>query len=129
MLRRIFLYLVGVGFGIVVSMMFFGDRDLDFSYFPNARTVKHLRNQGFSISEKAMCQLNCLGLNESSFQRVFNDSDLDVDFGNSNVDGMCRTYKIDVEGQAYSSFVIDDCDSLSTLLSLGVQNCSCEEKD
>ena len=126
MLRRILLYLVGVGLGVVASMMFFGDRDIDFSYLPNARTVKHLRNQNFSISQKAMCQLNCLGLNASSFEKVFKDGDLEVDFGSSYVDGMCRTYAIEVEDQSYTSFRLDDCDSLSNVLSLEVVGCSCD---
>jgi hypothetical protein len=127
MLRRIFLYLVGVGLGIAASIMFFGDRDIDFSYFPNARTVKHLRAQNFSISDKAMCQLTCLGLNASSFEKVFKDGDLDVDFGASDVDGMCRTYTIEVEDQSYTSFRLDDCDSISNVLSLQVTGCtSCD---
>jgi len=126
MLRRIFLYLVGVGLGIVASIMFFGDRDIDFSYFPNARTVKHLRAQSFDISEKAMCQLTCLGLNASSLEKVFKDGDLDVDFGASDVDGMCRTYRIEVEDQSYVSFMLDDCDSLSIVLSLESIACVCE---
>ena len=127
MLRRIFLYLVGVGLGIVASIMFFGDRDIDFSYFPNARTVKHLRAQNFSISDKAMCQLTCLGLNASSLEKVFKDGDLDVDFGASDVDGMCRTYRIEIEEQSFSSFMLDDCDSLSNVLSLEIVGCtSCD---
>ena len=126
MLRRIFLYLVGVGLGIVASIMFFGDRDIDFSYFPNARTVKHLRAQSFDISEKAMCQLTCLGLNASSLEKVFKDGDLDVDFGASDVDGMCRTYRIEVEDQSYVSFMLDDCDSLSMVLSLDSSTCVCD---
>ena len=126
MLRRIFLYLVGVGLGVVLSIIFFGDRDIDFSYFPNARTVKHLRAQSFTISEKAMCQLTCLGLNVSSFEKVFKDGDLDVDFGASDVDGMCRSYRIEVEDQSYASFILDDCDSLSNVLSLETSTCVCE---
>lgn len=125
MLRRFFLYLVGVGLGIIASIFFFGDRDLDFSYLPNARTIKHLRNQELYISDQALCQLNCLGLTESSFEKIFNDADLDVDFGSSDVDGQCRTYLIEVEDEKFSKFNIDDCDSLSTLLGFEISNCEC----
>jgi hypothetical protein len=124
-LRRFFLYLIGVGLGIIVSMFFFGDRDLDFSYLPNARTIKHLRTQEFCISDQALCQLNCIGLTESSFQKIFNDTDLDVDFGASDVDGQCRTYFIEVENEKFSKFNVDDCDSISTLLSVVVSDCEC----
>lgn len=125
MLRRFFFYLIGIGFGIVASMLFFGDRDIDFSYLPNARTVKHLRAQELQFSEKAQCQLNCLGLTESSFERIFKDSDLDVDFGASDVKGQCRTYLIEVEDAKFSNFNVDDCDSLSTILNVEALNCEC----
>ena len=125
MLRRIFLYLIGVGLGVVASMFFFGDRDLDFSYLPNARTLKHLRTQNFSISKKALCQLSCLGLNTSSLEKVFKDGDLDVDFNSSDVDGMCRIYKIEVDHDSFSGFTVDDCDSLSNILSLDSGACNC----
>jgi len=125
MLRRIFLYLIGVGLGVVASMFFFGDRDLDFSYLPNARTLKHLRTQNFSISEKALCQLSCLGLNSSFLEKVFKDGDLDVDFNSSDVDGMCRIYKIEVDHDSFSGFTVDDCDSLSNILSLESGACNC----
>ena len=125
MLRRFFFYLIGIGFGIVASMLFFGDRDIDFSYLPNARTVKHLRVQELQFSEKAKCQLNCLGLTESSFERIFKDSDLDVDFGASDVKGQCRTYLIEVEDAKFSNFNVDDCDSLSTILNVEALNCDC----
>jgi hypothetical protein len=124
-LRRIFFYLIGIVFGVVASMLFFGDRDIDFSYLPNARTIKHLRNQKFRISDKALCQLICLGLNESSFEKIFNDADLDVDFGASDVDGQCRTYLIEVEDEKFSTFHVDDCDSLSTLLAIEISDCNC----
>jgi hypothetical protein len=124
-LRRFLFYLIGVGFGVIASMLFFGDRDVDFSYLPNARTVKHLRNQNFKISDKAQCQLRCVGMNESSFEKVFRDADLDVNFGDSDVDGHCKTYLIEVDEQKFTSFTIDDCDSLSTLLNLEVENCNC----
>ena len=125
MLRRIFLYLIGVGLGVVASMFFFGDRDLDFSYLPNARTLKHLRTQNFSISKKALCQLSCLGLNTSSLEKVFKDGDLDVDFNSSDVDGMCRIYKIEVDHDLFTGFTVDDCDSLSNILSLESGACNC----
>jgi len=124
-LRRFFFYLIGIGFGIVASMLFFGDRDIDFSYLPNARTVKHLRAQELQFSEKAKCQLNCLGLTESSFERIFKDSDLDVDFGASDVKGQCRTYLIEVDDAKFSNFNVDDCDSLSTILNVETLNCEC----
>jgi hypothetical protein len=123
--RRFFLYLIGVGLGVIVSIFFFGDRDIEFSYLPNARTLKHLRGQAFQFSEKALCQLDCISMTESSFEQMFYDTDLDVDFGGSDVGGKCRTYLIEVVGQKFSKFNVDDCDSTSTLLNIDVTDCRC----
>tara|TARA_A200000159_G_C7166943_1_gene273743 strand:+ start:202 stop:582 length:381 start_codon:yes stop_codon:yes gene_type:complete len=123
--RRFFLYLIGVGLGVIVSIFFFGDRDIEFSYLPNARTLKHLRGQAFEFSEKALCQLNCISMTESSFEQIFYDTDLDVDFGGSDVGVKCRTYLIEVKGQKFSKFNVDDCDSTSTLLNIDVTDCKC----
>ena len=125
MLRRLFLYLIGVGLGVIVSIFFFGDRDVEFSYLPNARTLKHLRGQSFQFSEMALCQLDCINMTESSFEQIFYDTDLDVDFGGSDVGGKCRTYLIEVAGQKFSKFNVDDCDSTSTLLNIDVTGCIC----
>lgn len=125
MIRRFFIYLIGVGLGVIVSLFFFGDREIDFSYLPNARTLKHLRGQAFEISEKALCQLNCISMTERSFEKLFYDSDLDVDFGVSDVGGQCRTYFIQVQEQKFSKFNIQDCDSTSTILSIDVLSCEC----
>ncbi|MDB2317177.1 hypothetical protein N9V23_00265 [Flavobacteriales bacterium] len=125
MTRRIFLYLFGVGLGIIVSFLFFGDRDIDFSYLPNARTVKHLRSQELRISEQAMCQLDCIGVSQLFFENLFNESDLEVDFSSSKVDGTCKNYHIKIDEARFSEFQIDDCDSLSYLTYLEVPNCDC----
>ena len=125
MIRRFFIYLIGVGLGVIVSLFFFGDREFDFSYLPNARTLKHLRGQAFEISEKALCQLNCIGITKNSFEKLYYDSDLDVDFGASDVGGYCRTYFIQVQEQKFSKFKIQDCDSTSILLGIDVLSCEC----
>ena len=125
MVRRFFLYLIGVGLGVIVSIFFFGNRDIEFSYLPNARTLKHLRSQAFQFSEKAICQLNCLNMTQSSFKQIFHDKDLDVNFAASEVAGKCSTYLIEVKGQMFSKFNVDDCDSTSTLINLDVTDCKC----
>ena len=125
MLRRFFLYLTGIGLGVIVSILFFGDRDIEFSYLPNARTIKHLRGQVFQFSEKARCQLESINITESTFERIFYETDLDVNFSESDVSGRCRTYLIGVPSQKFSKFYVYDCDSISTLLNIDVTDCKC----
>ena len=125
MLRRFFLYLVGIGLGIIVSLFFFGDRDIDFSYLPNARTVKHLRSQELRVSDEALCQLDCIGLTMSSFENIFKNAGLDVDFGASDVHGHCRNYLILVDNDKFFKFNLEDCDSISTLINIDKSKCKC----
>ena len=125
MVRRFFLYLIGVGLGIIMSIFFFGNRDIEFSYLQNARTLKHLRGQAFQFSEKALCQLSCISMTESSFEQIFYDTDLDVNFVGSEIGEKCSTYLIEVKGQNFSKFNVDDCDSTSTLINLDVTDCKC----
>lgn len=125
MLRRFFIYLVGVGLGIMVSLFFFGDREIDFSYFPNARTLKYLRNQNFAILPHAKCHLDCVGMNIDDFTELFQEASLEVDFGASDIQRHCPKYLINVKGQIFSSFVISDCDSLSTLSFISGVDCYC----
>jgi hypothetical protein len=124
--RRFFFYLIGVGIGIVISILFFGDREIEFAYLPNARTLKHLRSQDLVYSEQAVCLMNCMKITESAFERMFYEGDLDVDFSDSDVKSPCKTYAIDVENSKYlSRLLIDDCDSVSTILTFGPTTCSC----
>ena len=64
-------------------------------------------------------------MTESSFEQVFYDTDLDIDFAASDVGGKCRTYLIEVTGEKFSKFKVDDCDSTSTLLYIDVTDCKC----
>ena len=118
MLRRFFIYFIGVGLGVMISLFFFGNREIDFSYFPNARTLKHLRNQNFVISPSAKCHLDSMGMNADRFIELFQKAPLDVDFRASDIRRLCPKYLIEVENQIFSSFIISDCDSLTTLSSL-----------
>jgi hypothetical protein len=44
-LRRLLFYLMGVGLGIALYYMIWGDRDFDFAYFPSARVKKVFRTK------------------------------------------------------------------------------------
>ena len=99
---------------------FFGDRDIEFSIC-QTHTLKHLRGHVSVFEEHCLLNLRT----ESSFEQVFYDTDLDVDFAGSNVGGKCKTYLIEVTGQNFSKFNVDDCDSTSTLLNIDVTDCKC----
>ena len=126
MVRRLFIYLFGVGLGVIVSFIFFGDREIDFSYLPNARTIKHLRSQTMQFSEEALCQLDCLSMTEVAFENFFKSSDLDIDFSQSDVRSTCKNYHVNVVDQKFSKFNIHDCDSISTVNRIDATDCQCQ---
>ena len=64
-------------------------------------------------------------MTESSFEQIFHNTDLDVNFVGSEIGEKCSTYLIEVKGQNFSKFNVDDCDSTSTLINLDVTDCKC----
>ena len=57
-------------------------------------------------------------MNADRFIELFQKASLDVDFRASDIRRLCPKYLIEVENQIFSSFIISDCDSLTTLSSL-----------
>ena len=44
-LRRLLFYVIGIGLGILLVYAFFGDRDFDYAYGPQARVKKNFRTK------------------------------------------------------------------------------------
>ena len=44
-LRRLLFYIIGIGLGVLIVFAFFGDRDLDYAYGPQARVKKLFRTK------------------------------------------------------------------------------------
>ena len=44
-LRRLLFYAIGIGLGILIVLAFFGDRDFDYAYGPQARVKKNFRTK------------------------------------------------------------------------------------
>lgn len=44
-LRRLLFYIIGIGLGTLIVMAFFGDRDFDYAYGPQARVKKLFRTK------------------------------------------------------------------------------------
>lgn len=90
--RRFRTYLVGVGLGLVLVYVFFGDRDF-YSWTPEGRVLLAIDSSEVSISKIAECQLACLKIDSDSLQRLMDEST--VDFSESETDKKpCPVYKI-----------------------------------
>ncbi len=44
-LRRLLFYIIGIGLGVALVKVFFGERDLDYAYAPQARVKKIFRTK------------------------------------------------------------------------------------
>lgn len=49
-LRRLLFYIIGIGLGILLVLAFFGDREFDYAYGPQARVKKLFRTQPLDSS-------------------------------------------------------------------------------
>lgn len=78
--RRFRTYLIGVGLGLLLVYIFFGDRDLGF-WTPEGRVLTAIDSSEISLSDKVICQLTCLSLEEQDWKELV--SVANVDFSNS----------------------------------------------
>ncbi|KAA3651886.1 MAG: hypothetical protein DWP98_02115 [Bacteroidetes bacterium] len=90
--RRLRTYLVGVGLGLLMVYIFFGDRDLT-TWTPEGRVLIAIDSSTHIISDLAKCQMQCLVLSDSSIYKI--QEVADVIFSESSTQKKpCPIYKI-----------------------------------
>jgi len=91
--RRFRLYLLGVGLGLILVMIFFGSRDWT-SWTPESRVLTAIDSSSVSISDRANCQLKCLNLDQAKLLEI--QAQAKVDFSESNAKAKpCPVYRLD----------------------------------
>ena len=91
--RRLRTYLVGVGLGLFMVYVFFGDRDLS-AWTPEGRVLITIDSSALILSERAKCQIKCLELTDSSIYKI--QEEADVNFSESSTrKEPCPIYKIE----------------------------------
>lgn len=126
MLKRIGYYLVGVVLGSLLVMVFFGDRDIQCSYFPNDRVLSDLRKKEISFSNTAQCQWDCAALDSSAYDYILNNGE--VNFSKSQTkDGKQKAYYIEsVKFEKQFSVMVENFDSTATIVEVITnENCDC----
>lgn len=90
--RRFRLYLLGVGLGLLLVFIFFGQRDWT-SWTPEGRVLTTIDSSAQSFSERAICQMECLELDSTD---LINIQDLaSVDFSESSPQKKpCPVYRL-----------------------------------
>ncbi|MEN8927259.1 MAG: hypothetical protein ABF242_00240 [Flavobacteriales bacterium] len=133
--KRIRVYAVGFGIGLIITSYFFGDRG-GCNIFPGKDVKKNIMTTKFNTSEYLDCKLVCNGFTANSIVDIIVNGD--VIFSESDVQSKPREYvlRLDdkklvfaVDPRHYEpTYLIDDfekdcgnCDSLSKDLSRNIK--------
>ena len=91
--RRFRTYLIGVGLGLLIVYVIFGDRELN-TWTPEKRIMTTIDSSTVSISLRAECQLKCLGLEDKKWVEIQQASD--INFSESNAQKKpCPVYRLE----------------------------------
>lgn len=127
--RRFRLFLIGVGLGLILVMVFFGSRDWT-SWTPESRVLTAIDSSTVSISDRAACQMACLQLSEEQFLKIKTSSS--VNFKESNVKAKpCPVYRLEGNWEERDyQLVWEVCEGKEKVKLLSVikigQECNCE---
>lgn len=127
--RRFRLFLVGVGLGLILVMVFFGSRDWT-SWTPESRVLTAIDSSTVSISERAACQMACLQISDEELIELKETSS--VNFKESNVKAKpCPVYRLDSKSKERDYQLIwEVCEGKEKVKLLSVikigKSCNCE---
>jgi hypothetical protein len=129
-IQRLKFYGIGFGMGCLIVYAMVGTRSC---VTTNEMKMQELVFQPFEISEKAQCKLKCLVYNEALLKIEMRNFEVNYDLTNVHADP-CGTYFIQPKKEFASKykfdFVINDCDSISKILDINIQDsnvkCDCK---
>lgn len=111
MLRKFLLFGFGLGLGTLMVYFFFGDRDIECSYFPNDRVLYDLRKKEIQIKQN-LDPADTIGLRDA-----LERGQVDFEKSSAQAEG-CKQYYLGLEDRA-RFFVIENCDSVATVIEAG----------
>lgn len=105
LLKRLGYYLIGVVLGSIMVWVFFGDRDIQCSYFPNDRVLADLRKKEISFSKDAQCLWDCYDLDSTAYHYIFNNAQIDFEKSQTR-DTAAKVYYLET-GEFSPAFAIE----------------------
>ena len=115
-LRRLLFYIIGIGLGTLIVLAFFGERDFDYAYGPQARVKKLFRTKAVDSTTLVHEALD-LSVDSAYFFAVKEGK---VRFGQSDTrKEPCGEYLLEteVEGAAYE-MILENCKDTVRVLSV-----------
>lgn len=106
--------------GTLMVFFFFGDRDIQCSYFPNDRVLSDLQKKEIQIAGPAECTSSCLENDSAFFYSVVRNAEVDFSYNQRGTDHDCNEYRLnytDDAGMDYRIY-IRNCDSVATIREL-----------
>src|SRR5690606_12764927 len=114
--RRLKLFLIGFGIGLLMVVFFFGERsELLTNWLPNARVIDRLQASTEEISPKALCQFECYNIEKDSLKSLIGRGD--INFKESLTQQNPLIYRVEIENYDQKSygFYFSAADSSATL--------------
>lgn len=123
--RRLLLYLIGFGIGLLVVFVFVL-RDKKFDYWTPSEMIKsRIAEKPFLTTEKSKCQMDCLKYYPEYVMMKVKRSKLEFKPG-EEIHKRCKTYTLISDS---TSLIFEICPTTVTLQSIqinGHTNCGCE---
>lgn len=112
-LRRLLFYAIGIGLGILIVLAFFGDRDFDYAYGPQARVKKNFRTKPVDSTSLVQPLLD-MSKDSIYFKAVV---DARVAFGSSEPrKEPCGEFLLKFSHDSYAyKMVLENCDTVRVL--------------
>ncbi len=118
-IQRLGYYLGGFAIGLIILAFFLSGKRASCSYFPQARTVKNIKNKKHTYSEQAAASRVQLQLDTLAVNELIARSEVDFDLSNQRKEpcGIFHLESTDNAGQQYS-FKIENCYKEARILSI-----------
>ncbi len=108
-IRRFFLYFIGIGIGMIITFIFFGNRNISCSYFPNSRVLYDISKKKIVYDKYIYKNIITLNIDTSYINIMLKKGTVNFNKSNAKLDS-CKTYQIEYKKYAIK---VKNCDSIT----------------
>lgn len=119
--KRVQVYLIGVGIGLVLSFIIFGGRGCDWT--PTNRVKKRIFSGAIFTSDSLFCQMQCQERDSASVYQFIDRAD--VDFSMSETQTEPKVYHLALDGEVMK-VALHDSTSYIQSWEMAASTCECQ---